>query len=51
MAPRLNVRPTAALKAHPLWSQTDFEYFRARAILTSRSLNSGIATCASAANR
>jgi hypothetical protein len=30
MAPRLNVRPTAALKAHPLWSQTDFEYFRGK---------------------
>ena len=30
MAPRLTVRPTAALKAHPLWSQTDFEYFRGR---------------------
>ena len=30
MSPRLTVRPTAALKAHPLWSQTDFEYFRGR---------------------
>ena len=30
MSPRLSVRPTAALKAHPLWSQTDFEYFRGR---------------------
>jgi len=30
MPPRLTVRPTAALKAHPLWSQTDFEYFRGR---------------------
>ncbi|CAA7624248.1 hypothetical protein [Magnetospirillum sp. SS-4] len=26
----LTVRPTAALKAHPLWSQTDFEYFRGK---------------------
>ena len=30
MAARLTVRPTAALKAHPQWSQTDFEYFRGR---------------------
>ena len=30
MSHRLTVRPTAALKAHPLWSQTDFEYFRGR---------------------
>jgi len=30
MSPRLTVRPTAALKAHLLWSQTDFEYFRGR---------------------
>ncbi|TAN72322.1 MAG: hypothetical protein EPN20_03820 [Magnetospirillum sp.] len=26
----LTVRATAALKAHPQWSQTDFEYFRGR---------------------
>ncbi len=30
MPPRLTVRPTAALKVHPLWSQTDFEYFRGK---------------------
>jgi hypothetical protein len=26
----LTVRPTAALKAHPQWSRTDFEYFRGK---------------------
>ncbi len=30
MAARLNVRPTAALKAHPQWSQSDFVYFRGK---------------------
>jgi len=30
MTMALSVRPTAALKAHPLWSQTDFEYFRGK---------------------
>jgi len=28
--PRLTVRPTAALKAHPMWSQSDFEYLRGK---------------------
>jgi len=26
----LTVRPTATLKNHPQWSQTDFEYFRGK---------------------
>jgi hypothetical protein len=28
--PRLRVRPSAALLAHPLWSETDFAYLRGR---------------------
>ena len=30
MAAWLTVRPTAALKAHSQWPQTDFEYFRGK---------------------
>lgn len=26
----LSVRPTTALKNHPMWSQTDFEYLRGK---------------------
>ena len=28
--PRLRVRPSAVLRAHPLWSETDFAYLRGR---------------------
>lgn len=30
MLRRLTVRPSAALKVHPLWSQADFECFRGK---------------------
>jgi hypothetical protein len=30
MVAQLTVRPTATLKAHPMWSQADFEYFRGK---------------------
>ncbi|MCA1907921.1 MAG: hypothetical protein LDL39_06130 [Magnetospirillum sp.] len=26
----LSVRPTTAMKNHPMWSQTDFEYLRGK---------------------